>query len=247
MSLIIFDKDSTLIKPIGPNENLPASKPSEQILYDGVKEKCDQLRKDGHILAIASNQGGVAFGLVSRENAIGMMKDASDKIGAALFALCACHPKGEVLGAVRNSPYRKPGPGMIQYLMDALGFAPQDTIYVGDLDTDRQAALAANVKFEWANDFFGRSDTPVAEVATDSSSISDDNPGSTIAVEEPFPDDDEDYEDEDDDDEEEEDYWDQWQDDDDDSSNSDDGNIDDTGSGGDSAGVYNSNNSSDSL
>ena len=43
---------------------------------------------------------------------------------------------------------------MIQYLMDALGFAPQDTVYIGDLDSDREAAEAAKVKFEWANEFW---------------------------------------------------------------------------------------------
>jgi HAD superfamily hydrolase (TIGR01662 family) len=247
--LYIFDKDSTIVKPVGPNGNLPASKPSEQVLYDGVAQKCDQLRNDGHILAIASNQGGVAFGLVSRENAIGMMKDAADKIGASLFALCSCHPKGEVLGAVRNSVYRKPGPGMIQYLMDALGFAPQDTVFVGDLDSDRQAAEAANVKFEWADDFFNRLEEEVVEVAEPEV-----DPTSTIVIEEPFPDDEDEDEDEDDDeeegDDEEEDYWAQWEDDDDEdtddtdddtdddsSDSSDDGDTDDSDSSSNSADV----------
>lgn len=156
MILYIFDKDNTLVKPVGPNNNMPASKPSEQVLYDGVLEKCSELREQGNVLAIASNQGGVAFGLVNREDALAMMQDTADKIGASLFALCAVHPKGEKLGMVRNSIYRKPGPGMIQYLMDALGFAPQDTVYVGDLDSDREVAEAANVKFEWADKFFNR-------------------------------------------------------------------------------------------
>lgn len=251
MTLYIFDKDSTVVKPVGPNGNLPASKPSEQVLYDGVAEKCDQLRKDGHVLALASNQGGVAFKLVSRENAIGMMKDAADKIGASLFALCSVHPKGELLGAVRNSVYRKPGPGMIQYLMDALGFAPQDTVFVGDLDSDRLAAEAANVKFEWANDFFNRREEAVEvepELDTDQT---------TIVVEEPFSDDDDDDEDNEDEDdeeeEEEEDYWAQWADDDegdgdtgDDNDDNDDGDdssgdgdIDDLNSVGDSPNVSN--------
>lgn len=198
--LYIFDKDGTIVKPVGPDGNRAASSPSEQVLYDGVADKCNELKGAGHILAIASNQGGVAFGLVTRDNAIGMMKDASDKIGASLFALCSCHPNGEMLGAVRNSVYRKPGPGMIQYLMDALGFAPQDTVFVGDLDSDRLAAEAAGVNFEWAKDFFNRPEE-VLELKVEVPS--------TIDSEEPFDDD------EDDENEDEEDYWDQWLDEDD--------------------------------
>lgn len=227
MTLFIFDKDGTIVKPVGPNGNLPASKPSEQILYDGVAQKCDELREAGHILALASNQGGVAFGLITLNDAIGMMKDAADKIGASLYALCSVHPKGEKLGAVRNSVYRKPGPGMIQYLMDALGFAPQDTVFVGDLDSDRLAAEAAGVRFEWADDFFNRDEEVVTEVVEPKVEDS-----STIIIEEPFPDDDDEDDGEDNDDEEEdeeEDYWAQWEDDDD---SNDDGDSDDSNNDG---------------
>lgn len=212
--LYIFDKDNTLVRPVGTNNNMPASKPSEQVLYDGVSERCEALRKEGHILAIASNQGGVAFGLVSREDALAMMQDASDKIGAKLFALCVVHPKGEQLGMVRNSIYRKPGPGMIQYLMDALGFAPQDTVYIGDLDSDREAAEAAKVKFEWANEFFGRpQDVAKEEPEIDSDSVA--------VIEQPFPEeedeeedffDDDDIDDDADEDGFDEEYWSQFDD-----------------------------------
>jgi hypothetical protein len=136
---------------------------------------------------------------------------------------------------------------MIQYLMDALGFAPQDTVFVGDLDSDRQAAEAANVKFEWADDFFNRLEEEVVEVAEPEV-----DPTSTIVIEEPFPDDEDEDEDEEegDDEDEEEDYWAQWEDDDDEdtddtdddtdddsSDSSDDGDTDDSDSSSNSADV----------
>jgi phosphoglycolate phosphatase-like HAD superfamily hydrolase len=33
---------------------------------------------------------------------------------------------------------------------------PEETIFIGDMETDRQAAEAAGVKFIWAWEFFGR-------------------------------------------------------------------------------------------
>jgi phosphoglycolate phosphatase-like HAD superfamily hydrolase len=39
--------------------------------------------------------------------------------------------------------------------MRAAGYSPAETLMVGDSDTDKQAAEAAGVRFEWAADFFG--------------------------------------------------------------------------------------------
>lgn len=200
MGLIIFDKDSTLVRPVGPAGNQAPNNIADQILYDGVVDVCNKLKGEGHVLAVASNQGGVAFGLISREDAVAMVKDAADKIGAVLFALCACHPSGSKLGVVRDSFYRKPNPGMILYLIDALGFAPQDTIFVGDLETDRIAAIKAGVQFEWADDFFGRGEnSPINDLVD---SVDDDD--SEYPEEDDDNEEDEDYEEEDDDEDEDE-------------------------------------------
>ena len=51
--------------------------------------------------------------------------------------------------------WRKPKPGMLIELMDSLGFTPVDTLYIGDRDSDQQAAEAAGINFIWAKDFFG--------------------------------------------------------------------------------------------
>jgi len=40
--------------------------------------------------------------------------------------------------------------------MDAFGVSKADTVYIGDMDSDQQAAEAAGVQFMWAKDFFGR-------------------------------------------------------------------------------------------
>jgi D-glycero-D-manno-heptose 1,7-bisphosphate phosphatase len=152
--LIIFDKDGTLVYSLGDR---PPNTLQEQVIVPGVLEHCAELRQQGHILAVASNQGGVAFGRFSLQEAHLLVKSVADAIGAITYAVCVVHPNGKTRATKRESIYRKPNPGMIEYLMDATGFLPADTLYVGDLDTDRDSAQAAGVRFEWADTFFERS------------------------------------------------------------------------------------------
>src|SRR5690348_3152920 len=50
---------------------------------------------------------------------------------------------------------RKPAPGMLIEAMDFFGIDRLDTLYVGDREEDRLAALAAGCDFAWAWDHFG--------------------------------------------------------------------------------------------
>jgi phosphoglycolate phosphatase-like HAD superfamily hydrolase len=54
----------------------------------------------------------------------------------------------------RESEFRKPRPGMLRYLMDALGFPKDETLFVGDSEDDQQAAEGAGVRFVSASEFF---------------------------------------------------------------------------------------------
>ncbi|MGL5062947.1 MAG: hypothetical protein ACRC62_23470 [Microcoleus sp.] len=58
MKLIVFDKDGTLTTPA--SGAIFVQHPHDQVLLPGVAEKLAQLRKDGWLMAIASNQGGCA-------------------------------------------------------------------------------------------------------------------------------------------------------------------------------------------
>lgn len=151
--LYIFDKDGTLVQQI--NGERPPNKLSEQKPIPGVLAKCQALIAEGHLLAVASNQGGVAFGYITAAEAHEMVKQIADYIGATTYAVCVTHPNGKKRSAKRESHFRKPDGGMIEYLMDAFGVSKAETVYIGDLDTDQQAAEAAGVKFIWASEFFG--------------------------------------------------------------------------------------------
>lgn len=151
--LIIFDKDSTLVESI---DDRPANRLEEHRLLPGVLEKCRQLKAEGHILGIASNQGGVAFGHLPYRMAQALMQHLASEIGADYALFCPYHPRGTVKRYARESLFRKPNPGMIlEIARRARVDNPQDILFVGDLETDQQAAFRAGVQFAWAKDFFG--------------------------------------------------------------------------------------------
>lgn len=156
MRLIIFDKDGTLIASCG---NRPANAPVEQIPLPNVVEKLAQLRSAGCKLAIASNQGGVAWGILSESQAQALVKDAAAKVGGVDFWRCCCcderaATRNSGSSFARPSRRRKPRPGMLQEIMRAAGIAPADTLMVGDQNSDRLAAEAAGCRFMWAKEFF---------------------------------------------------------------------------------------------
>ena len=152
--LYIFDKDGTLVQDVDGKR--PPNTLDEQKPFPDVLAKCQMLIAEGHLLAVASNQGGVAFGMMTATQAHALVQQITTYIGAITYAVCVTHPTGKKKSARRESHFRKPDGGMIEYLMDAIGVLPADTVYIGDMDTDQQAAEAAGVKFEWAKDFFGR-------------------------------------------------------------------------------------------
>jgi D-glycero-D-manno-heptose 1,7-bisphosphate phosphatase len=59
MKLVVFDKDGTLTEPISGQTFVQS--PQDQRLRPGVSEKLDQMRSEGWMMAIASNQGGCAI------------------------------------------------------------------------------------------------------------------------------------------------------------------------------------------
>ncbi len=151
--LYIFDKDGTLVGNPGPGR--PANHIDEQRLLPGVAEKCAALVTQGHSLAVASNQGGVAFGFISYDQARALVEHAAGLIGARWAHFCPHHPKGSIKKYRGESECRKPRPGMLLDLMAWAGCGPEETVFVGDREEDRLAAEAAGVRFEWAVDFFG--------------------------------------------------------------------------------------------
>ncbi len=116
------------------------------------------LREQGHRVAIATNQAGVAFGHVT-ESQVARKIDA---VLAALslpadtpVAMCMAHPHAKAY-RYRNPvevARRKPSGAMLRELMETVGIH-EGVVYVGDQPDDRRAARDARVSFQLADDFF---------------------------------------------------------------------------------------------
>lgn len=154
MSLYIFDKDGTICRSKSGKQFI--NSPEDQELIPGVKEKINELKAYDHKIAIASNQGDVAFGIITQGMAYKIMKHAAQLIGTEAFRFCPYHSEGTVRVWSIESDYRKPNPGMIFSLMTAFDVKKLDVILIGDRPEDKQAAKNAGVKFAWADDFFER-------------------------------------------------------------------------------------------
>lgn len=154
--LIIFDADGTLRRCTVPGQPCP-NRPGEWELIPGVRECLARLDWGQTCVAIASNQAGVALGYLTAQDAIDMLHAT----GQAAFG--AWLPGGIATAHVRICPHRpadgcqcrKPAPGMVLDIMAHYRVAPAETLYVGDMDSDRECAARAGVDFRWAADFFG--------------------------------------------------------------------------------------------
>ena len=164
--LAIFDIDGTLteIKP-----EIRARKPrlvtpnnlGEQQPIPGVAAGLARIREAGIPIALATNRGGVAFGYTTYKEAEALAQEAADLCGIpdAGIYFCPYHAKARGpradLRYAREDDCRKPNPGMLNQALADFGVSPELAFYVGDMETDKQAAESAGMRFYWADDFFG--------------------------------------------------------------------------------------------
>ena len=169
--LLILDKDGTLVRPVSGAKFVQS--PEDQGLLPGVAEALARYRADGWVMAIASNQGGVAAGYKTLDSAIAEMRYClrllpqiynayfcPDLEGQKCwhvekgFAQSLDHKYRNGLGEPYKGLYRKPNHGMISHIQMIETFPnPKETLFVGDRPEDECAAEAAGVRFMWADDW----------------------------------------------------------------------------------------------
>jgi histidinol-phosphate phosphatase family protein len=129
---VLLDRDDTIIED-GPYLNDPAGvRP-----LPGVRDALNRLRRKGILLAVVSNQSGVAKGLITP----GQLEAVNAEVDATLgpidsWQLC-------VHDAQDGCECRKPAPGMVKAAAAALGVDPTRCVMIGDTGGDVQAALSA--------------------------------------------------------------------------------------------------------
>ncbi len=171
--LYIFDLDSTLVK-MYTSQPLP-----------GTITRLMALAREGHALAVATNQSGVAFRAETQDATY----PSASEMGRHLDATAAHYPPlqsspwfvaihsehlaldAEAYAALADElrhanrtldvrvgtgpDWRKPQPGMLRAACEAHAIAPADAVFVGDMETDQAAAAAAGIRFIYAAEFFG--------------------------------------------------------------------------------------------
>jgi D-glycero-D-manno-heptose 1,7-bisphosphate phosphatase len=152
--LFIFDADDTLRRTIVPGRPCPWG-PEDWELLPGVQHMLSRAvwnQPGGLLMGIASNQDHVGYGHLSLETARDLLRDlARQATGVELpdAALQLCPHRLDV-----PCRCRKPEPGMLAAIMNYYGVEPGETLFVGNHQTDCEAARRAGTAFAWAADFF---------------------------------------------------------------------------------------------
>lgn len=159
--LIIFDLDGTLGDPPGIDRSKGAKipkrfrkSPDDWQLFPGRKERLAALQAQGIKTAMATNQGGVAYGYLDCDAMLLWLLDLSFELGLEGNFVCFNHPDGTVEKFRKQDYDRKPYPGMLFKAMAHHFVLPCETLYVGDREDDEQAAKNAGIDFMWSHEFF---------------------------------------------------------------------------------------------
>ncbi len=149
--LVIFDADGTLRYVTTPTHQYPRHA-GEWKLMPRVRETFEKLSLWNRKLGIASNQPGVALGILSRQQAEDLIRQTVQlacgrEPNFLRIEMCVCAPE-------TPCPRRKPAPGMLLALLGHYQVAPQHALFVGDLPIDQHAAALAGIPFCFAQQFF---------------------------------------------------------------------------------------------
>ncbi|WP_394686344.1 D-glycero-alpha-D-manno-heptose-1,7-bisphosphate 7-phosphatase [uncultured Microbacterium sp.] len=129
---VLFDRDGTLVVDVPYNGDPARVEP-----LPGAVEAVRRARAAGLRLGVVSNQSGVARGILTTADVEAVNARVDEIIGP--FDVWAYCPHADIDAC----SCRKPAPGLVQEACRALGVAPIDTVVVGDIGSDVDAARAA--------------------------------------------------------------------------------------------------------
>lgn len=116
----------------------------------GIFELCRRAKERGFLICVVTNQAGIGRGYYTEADFLtltdwmcGVFRDEGAAIDKVYF--CPTHPEHGIGDYKVDSPFRKPGPGMILQAAQELDIELLNSILVGDKNSDIQAGLAAGV------------------------------------------------------------------------------------------------------
>jgi D-glycero-D-manno-heptose 1,7-bisphosphate phosphatase len=143
---VFLDKDGTLI------ENVPYNVDPERMrLTAGAAAGLRKLHEAGFVLAVVSNQSGVARGYFVEEALAAVEARLRSLLGEegvplAGFFYCPHHPEGVVPALAVTCACRKPAPGLVLRAARELGAELGRSWLVGDILDDVEAGRRAGCR-----------------------------------------------------------------------------------------------------
>ena len=138
--VIVLDRDGV----INEDSDDYIKSADEWIPINGSIEAISRLKKAGFVVAVASNQSGLARGLFNEQ----ALQDMHDKMslllaqrGASVDGIFYCPH-----GPADNCICRKPKPGMLMQAAKQFNVKPKEMLFVGDSYSDLQAARLAGCR-----------------------------------------------------------------------------------------------------
>lgn len=132
MKAVLFDRDGTLVVDVPYNGD-----PRRVRAMNHARAAVELVRRAGLATGVASNQSGVARGLLSLDQVYAVNRRVDQLFGSFdVWEVCP-HRQEDNCGC------RKPAPGMIVNACRRIGVEPGEAAYVGDIGADVEAAKAA--------------------------------------------------------------------------------------------------------
>lgn len=138
---IFLDRDGVLIKERGDY----TWQLEDMVIIEGVPERLQEYSRNGYLLLIISNQGGIGKGLYTKQEADFLHFHLQRFLGFkgiefAEIYYCPHHPaSGKCL-------CRKPLPLLLEKALARFDLSPSDSFFIGDADRDMEAGHLAGVK-----------------------------------------------------------------------------------------------------
>ncbi len=142
MKAVFLDRDGVLLDN---SAHYYIFRPDQMKWIDQVPENLKLIAEKGYRLFIVTNQGGVAKGQYTMQEVDiihQLMREflANCQIEITDIAVCPHHPE------VEKCLCRKPSPLMLEKLMAKYRIDPGQSFFIGDSDSDMQAAQSAGLR-----------------------------------------------------------------------------------------------------
>lgn len=113
----------------------------------GIFDLVADAKAAGYLIIVVTNQAGIGRGYYSQDTFDMFMKWMSNQFPGGFDAVYSCpfHPRHGKGPFLKESIYRKPEPGMLLKAIRTFDISPNESIMVGDKESDMVAGSRANI------------------------------------------------------------------------------------------------------